>query len=213
MQRDGLARIVKRITRRKPLLVILSGLSGAGKDAAIEQIKRRKKNLCHIVTTTTRRKRPDEIDGVHYHFISKEEFKTRISKNEFLEWANVYSNYYGVPAQNVKKALKQNDFVVIKVDVQGAKTLKKIVPEAIYIFIIPPSTEDLMQRLLNRGDTLNEDIDLRLNKARDEIKYLTLFDYIIENKSNQLQYTVSKILSILDAEKCKVKPRKIRIPT
>ena len=210
-QIDKISGLIKRIKHREPLLVILSGPSGVGKDAAIDALKKRNGNLCHIITVTTRKKRPNEIDGTHYHFVDKADFQKKIRAGKFLEWAKVYGNYYGVPLDSVKQAIKHNKTAIIKVDVQGTKTIKSIIPEAIYIFLTPSSIRDLNQRLVKRDKTFKKDFNLRLSKAHEEIDYLPLFDYVIENKRNNLDYAVSRIMSILETERCRVKPRKITI--
>ncbi|HJX03871.1 MAG TPA: guanylate kinase [Dehalococcoidia bacterium] len=205
-------RILDRLHKKPPLLIVISGPSGVGKDAVLESLKNRLDiSFCHITTATTRKKRPEEIDGVHYVFMSKRQFEAKLKNDEVLEWARVYENYYGVPRESVKKALKSHRIVIIKVDVQGARYIKSKVPHAVYIFLMPASKLELSHRLLRRGNIGEEEFNLRLGKAEDELKAFEAFDYVIENKEDDLQYSVSKIVAIIDAELCKVKHRSIKL--
>src|SRR4030042_885564 len=130
------------VPQQQPLLIVLSGPSGVGKDATLVKMKELGYLFHYVVTATTRPKRPGEIDRVHYQFISDEQFQKMVKEKKLLEWAKVYGNYYGVPKEEVKKALKSGQDVIVKVDVQGAATLKRIVPEAVFIFLIAPSMKD-----------------------------------------------------------------------
>ena len=192
-----------------PLLIILSGPSGVGKDAVLNGIKRRGSPLHYTVTATTRPRRPGEKDGVDYHFISKAEFKKMIEKNELVEWANVYGNLYGVPKRELQQALVRGQDVIVKVDVQGATTIKRIVPQAVFIFLAPPSMEDLKERLKQRKTESKIDLDLRIKAAQEEMNSLPMFDYVVVNQRNSVELAVSQIEAIITAEKCRVKPRSI----
>jgi guanylate kinase len=191
----------------KPLLIVLSGLSGAGKDVVLNKLREGGCPVEFITTVTTRAKRPNEQDGVHYHFISREKYQEMIGRNELLESANVYGNWYGVPKAAVKQALEQGKDVIIKIDVQGAATIKKAVPQAVLIFLATPSMEELAQRLSQRRTETQSDLELRLNTAAGELKRLSMFDYIIINRKNQSDRAVEDIRSIIAAEKCRVKQR------
>jgi guanylate kinase len=191
----------------KPLLIVLSGLSGAGKDVVLNKLREGGCPVEFITTVTTRAKRPNEQDGVHYHFISREKYQEMIGRNELLESANVYGNWYGVPKAAVKRALEQGKDVIIKIDVQGAATIKKAVPQAVLIFLATPSMEELAQRLSQRRTETQSDLELRLNTAAGELKRLAMFDYIIINRKNQADRAVEDIRSIIAAEKCRVKQR------
>ena len=209
---DPFPRILGRLNNRPPLLIVISGPSGVGKDAVLESLKNKLDvPFCHIVTATTRKKRPEEIDGIHYIFMSKHQFEKKMKNNEFLEWARVYENYYGVPREGVKDALKNHRVVIIKIDVQGARYLKSQVPHAVYIFLMPASKLELSHRLLRRGNIDEEEFTIRLGKAEEELKAYEVFDYVIENRENDLQYSVSKIAAIIDAELCKVKHKNIKL--
>ena len=195
----------------KPLLIVLSGLSGVGKDAVLSGLRRSVYPLEFIVTVTTRTHRPNENDGVHYHFVSGTEFQEMIDGNQLLEWASVYGNRYGVPAEPVRQALKNGKDVVIKVDVQGADTIKKIVPQAVFIFLATLSMEDLAQRLKQRHTETPADLELRLKTAGEEMKKLPLFDYLVVNRQGELDRAVADIEAIITAEKCRVTPREISL--
>jgi guanylate kinase len=165
-----------------PLLIVLSGLSGVGKDAVLNGLRRSGLPLEFIVTVTTRRPRPTERDGVHYHFVSAERFRGLIEEGELLEWANVYGNRYGTPRQAVRAALAAGRDVIVKVDVQGAASIKKIVPQAVFIFLATPSLEELARRLRRRRTESPADLELRLRTAEAELEKLHLFDYIVFNR-------------------------------
>ena len=195
----------------KPLLIVLSGPSGAGKDALLTRMKELGSPLEYITTVTTRAQRAKERDNVDYHFISERKFQEMIKNNELLEWANVYGNWYGVPKQPVKQALDRGQDIIVKVDTQGAATIKKILPEAVFIFLIPPSMEELMTRVKHRHTESPFDLALRIKTAEEEIKQLPLFDYIVVNKRDKIDLAASEIKAIITAEKCRVSPRKIAL--
>lgn len=192
----------------EPLLIVLSGPSGAGKDAVLNRMKQLGYPLAYITTVTTRPRRPEEKDDVDYHFISVAEFRKMLENKEFLEYANVYGNWYGVPKEPVKQSLNQGRDTIIKVDTQGAATIKKLLPEAIFIFLVPPSPEELAERLKQRSTESPFDLDLRLKTAEEELKQLPLFDYKVINRWNEIDLTVSHIEAIITAEKCRVNHRK-----
>lgn len=196
---------------RKPLLIVLSGPSGVGKDAVLARLKESNYPLRYIVTLTTRTRRASERDNVDYRFISKERFQEMIDRGELLEWANVYGNWYGVPKETVKQALARGEDTILKIDVQGATTIKKIVPQAVFIFLMPPSMEELAMRLRQRYTEEPADIALRLKKAEDERKQLSLFDYVVVNRWGQIERAVVEIESIIRAEKCRMVPREISL--
>jgi guanylate kinase len=193
----------------QPLLIVLSGPSGVGKDAVLARMRKSERAFHYVVTTTTRPRRAREKDGVSYHFLSRKEFQQMIHKKQFLEWANVYGNYYGVPKDEVSPALSKGVDTIVKVDVQGAATIKKILPQAVFIFLIPPSMVELENRLKRRRSESSEDLALRLATARKEIGNLPLFDYVITSHQNKLDEVVSQIDAIVTAEKCRVQPRTI----
>jgi len=196
---------------KRPLLIVLSGSSGAGKDAVLARLKESNYPLKYITTLTTRPRRAKERDNIDYHFVSTEKFQEMIENNKLLEWANVYGNWYGVPKEAVKQALDQGHDTIVKVDIQGAATIKKILPQAILIFLAPPSMDELLTRLKQRHTESPSDLNLRLKTAEEEIKQLPLFDYIVVNKWDEIDLAVSEIKAIITAEKCRVNPREVTL--
>ena len=193
----------------RPLLLVLSGLSGAGKDAVLTRMKKVGYPLEYMTTVTTRPRRPYERDNVDYHFTSKDIFQEMIERDELLEWANVYGNSYGVPKEPVKRALEKGQDTIVKIDVQGAGTIKKILPQAVFIFLMPPSVEELKLRLKKRHSESSFDLELRTKIAREEIKQLYLFDYVVFSQRDEIYRSVADIAAIITAEKCRVSPREI----
>jgi len=198
-----------KVTSANPLLIVLSGPSGVGKDAVLEGFKKRDYPMHYAVTATTRPRRKKETDGVDYHFVSKAEFESMIEKGELLEWANVYGNLYGVPRSELRQAMNKGKDVIVKVDVQGAATIKKTVPQAVFIFLAPPSMEDLNKRLKQRKTESSIDLEVRIKAAGKEMNSLSMFDYVVVNHKDGIGRAISQIESIITAEKCRVKPRRI----
>ena len=192
-----------------PLVMVLSGPSGVGKDVAIEQIRERGYPFYYTVTYTTRAQRPGEIDGVHYNFVTLAQYQALLAQNAFLEHAEVYGHCYAVPRREVHDALAAGQDVIIKADVQGARTLKQKVPTAIFVFLAPPSMEEQAERLRRRKTEDAAAQAARLRIAREEMRALPLFDYVVVNRTGRLKETVSEILAIFQAEKCRVQPRSI----
>ena len=195
----------------RPLLIVLSGPSGTGKDAVLSRTKGSGYPLELVITVTTRPKRAKESNNVDYHFVPAEKFQEMIRKNELLEWANVYGNLYGVPKQPIKQALEKGRDVIVKVDTQGAATIKKILPQSVFIFLMPPSREELTLRLSQRRTELPFDLALRLKTAEEELKQLPLFDYVVYNQRDNIDRAISDITAIINAEKCQVTPREISL--
>jgi guanylate kinase len=193
------------------LVIVISGPSGVGKDAILNRMKEKGYPFEFMVTVTTRKKRTSERDQVDYHFISENEFQDLLNQNGLLEWAQVYGNWYGVPKAPVKDALTRHKDIVIKVDVQGAATIKKILPEALFIFVAPPSFEELSNRLTRRSTESASDLEVRLQKASHEMEQICNFDYVVMNHFQKLDKAIEQILAIITAEKCRVNPRKVSI--
>jgi guanylate kinase len=193
------------------LVIVISGPSGVGKDAILNRMKEKGYPFEFMVTVTTRKKRTSERDQVDYHFISENEFQDLLKQNGLLEWAQVYGNWYGVPKAPVKDALTRQKDIVIKVDVQGAATIKKILPEAVFIFVAPPSLEELSNRLTRRSTESASDIEVRLQKASHEMQQICNFDYVVMNQFQKLDKAIEQIMAIITAEKCRVNPRKVSI--
>ena len=194
-----------------PVLLVLSGPSGVGKDALLERMKERHLPLQYITTATTRPQRRREVDGKDYHFVSQAEFKKLIAQDELLEWAEVYGNFYGVPRAPVREALRSGHDVVVKVDVQGAASIRKIAPEAVFVVILPPSLEELTKRLSPRLTESPETLKRRLETAPEELKQLPMFDYFVVNHEDQIDQAVAEISAIITAEKARVHPRRIEL--
>jgi guanylate kinase len=163
------------------------------------------------VTATTRPRRPQEQDGVDYFFLPEERFLQMLKEEQFLEWAKVYGHYYGVPKAQVREAIANGMVVVLKVDVQGAATIKKLAPEAVFIFLAPPDMQTLEQRLRQRMTHSDGDLALRLKTVAEEMRCLTWFDYVAVNRDGSLEETVATVEAIITAELCRVTPRKVHL--
>lgn len=187
-----------------PLLIVLSGPSGAGKDAVLSRMKEARFPLCYIITLTTRPQRAGETDGVDYYFTSEANFQDMIERGEMLEWAKVYGHLYGVPRQQVRQALERGEDVIVKVDVQGATTIKKLLPEAVLIFLTPPTIKEQEERLKQRRTETKSDLKIRLKTLSEEMMSLPIFDYKVINHQGELDMAVSQIKAIIAAEKCRV---------
>jgi len=188
---------------QRPVLVILSGPSGVGKDAVLARMKEMDLPLHFVITMTTRPRRPKEKNNVDYRFVSQEEFLELKSKNELLESANVYGNWYGVPRKDVIDALHAGKDTVIKVDVQGVENYKKIMPQAVAIFLSPPSREELKVRLQQRSTESGDNLSIRVQTAESEFDKLPIFDYVVINHRNEIDRAVSEIIAIINTEKCR----------
>jgi len=165
----------------------------------------------YVVTATTRSRRAGENNGVDYYFPSEAKFQGMVQQGELLEWAKVYGHWYGVPKQQVEQALEEGKDVIVKVDVQGAATIKNLLPGAVLIFLAPPSTEEYEERLRQRKTESETELKLRMEKVTDEMKSLPLFDYVVVNRQGELDSAVSQIKAIVTAEKCRVNPRPIEL--
>ncbi len=194
-----------------PLLIVLSGPSGVGKDVTIKSLQKRGHPFYFVVTVTSRPKRTGEVDGRDYFFVSKEEFESMIARGELLEHALVYGQYKGVPKAQIRKALESGLDVIMRVDVQGAATVRQLAPEAILVFLMPASEEELVNRLRDRSSESPEHLHQRLEMARQEIGQIGQFDYVIVNPDGELDKTVDQLLAIITAEKCRVYQRKVRL--
>ena len=192
-----------------PLLVVLSGPSGVGKDAVVSYMREHTPGWHVAVTATTRPQRRGEQDGVDYLFISLERFQEMVRHDDFLEYAQVYGYWYGVPRQQVKEALDRGLDVIVKADVQGAATIKQKVPEAVCVFLAPPSIEELEGRLRQRRTESPPELAVRIQTARQEMEKLPLFDYAVVNYNGRLHETVANLEAIVTAEKSRIPPRRV----
>ncbi|MDG0865875.1 guanylate kinase [Candidatus Lucifugimonas marina] len=199
-------------TNKNPLVVVISGPSGVGKDVMIDRmIESGQLGFHFTVTATTRDPRPGEKNGINHHFVSVDDFVNLIAADELLEWAQVYDNYYGVPKKQVRDALASGKHVIMRVDVQGAKRLSEIIPEALLIFIIPPSLEVLRKHLEGRGVNTEEEMTKRLAAATEEISQASLFDFTVTNEEDQLDETVKNVVEIIESESMRIPPRRVSI--
>ncbi|MFP6635908.1 MAG: guanylate kinase [Dehalococcoidia bacterium] len=192
-----------------PLLIVLSGPSGVGKDAALNALKLLDRPWHFVVTATTRPQRPGEQDGIDYIFLETAAFLEMKEQDELLECAQVYGNWYGVPRSQVSQGLKEGKDVILKVDVQGADTVRKLATEALFIFMVPGSFDELRDRLTQRMTERPSEIDLRLSIAWSELGRVAEYDYRVVNRDDQLERVIAEIDAIITAEKCRVHPRKV----
>ena len=195
----------------KPLLIVLSGLSGVGKDTVLAGLRQSGLPLVISVSAATRARRAYEKDGIDYYFVSNEKFQEMIDSNQLLEWATVYGNRYGIPREPVRKALQSGKDVIVKIDVQGAATIKKNLPQAVFVFLSTLTLEELEKRLRKRRTESPAELELRLKTAGKELGQLSMFDYIIINREGEIDRTIADIKAIIAAEKCRVTPREINI--
>jgi guanylate kinase len=195
----------------EPLLIVISGPSGVGKDSVLARMKERSLPFYFVVTATTRARRPNETEGVDYFFVSHDEFAEMIEKEELLEYAYVYNDWKGIRKAQVRQALSSGQDVVMRLDVQGAATIHKLYPDALLIFLTTQDEQELVNRLKIRRTESPDELNLRIAMARQELKRIGEFDYVIVNRECQLDESVNTILSIIQAEHHKVHPRKITL--
>lgn len=195
----------------EPLLVVISGPSGVGKDSVIKAMKERNLPFYFVVTATTRPKRENEVHGVDYFFISIEEFKSMIDNDELLEYATVYEDYKGVPKKQVRQALASGKDVIMRVDVQGAATIRKISPQACLIFLTTQNEAELIERLKRRNTETPDGLNKRIETAREELKRVDEFDYVVLNRECQLNEAVDTILAIIRAEHHRTRQKKVTL--
>ena len=200
------------ILRPEPLLIVVSGPSGVGKDTVLRLMAERGGQPFHfVVTATTRPIREGEVHGKDYFFISSDEFAKMIEEDELLEYAIVYNDYKGIPKQQVRDALASGKDVIMRLDVQGAATVRKMAPEAVLIFLTTENEEELVSRLKARKTETPEGLNLRIATARQEIKRAEEFDYVVINKDDQLDEAVDTIQAIIHAEHHRTNPRKVNL--
>ncbi len=195
------------------LLVILSGPSGVGKDTIITalQARRRQPDYHYVVTCTTRGPRPGEVDGLSYRFVSAETFHALRDAGELLESAEVHGNWYGTPRDDVRQALVAGFDVILKIDVQGARTVKELVPEALLIFLVPPSLEALFERLRARATESADELEVRQRNAAIELARQGDYDYVVVNETDQVERTAARIDEIIAAEKSRSPSRRVHV--
>ena len=195
-----------------PLLLVFSGTSGSGKDSVVKALlERMKESQCpvhFVVTATTRPQRNDEANGVDYFFVSDAEFQQMIDRNELLEHALVYGQHKGIPKRQIREALASGKDVVLRLDVQGAAAIRRMSPDAILIFISATSEEQLVAQLSRRRTESAQQLQVRLETAREEMRHICEFDYVIPNREDRLEETVNIALQIITAEKHRTRPRR-----
>lgn len=194
-----------------PLLVVLSGPSGVGKDSALMRMRELGFPFHFVVTATSRAIRQGEIDGYDYHFVTPQRFGEMIAQEELLEWAEVYGHYKGIPKAEVRTAFRSGRDVILRIDVQGVRKIKSIAPEAVFVFLAPGSQDELRRRLLLRRSEAPEEMERRLALAQQEMDQIGLFDYVVVNSEDRLDEAVGQIRSIIVAEKQRVLPRHVQL--
>ncbi len=199
------------ILHPQPLLIVISGPSGAGKDSVLQRMKERALPFHFVVTATTRPRRSNEVHGRDYFFVSKEEFAHMIDENELIEYAIVYGDYKGIPKQQVREALDSGQDVIMRIDVQGAETVRKLAPGALMVFITVESGDELERRLRERKTETAEELAIRIATARKELQRVEAFDYVVVNRQDNLDETVDVIRSIIVSEHHRVNQRKVTL--
>lgn len=190
------------MVKKKGLLIVISGPSGAGKGTICKKLVEKHENINLSVSATTRKPREGEIEGVSYYYKSKSEFENMIDNDEFLEFAKIYENYYGTPKKTIFDEINKGNDVILEIEMQGAMQIKKSYPEAVFVFILPPSLSELKSRIVGRGTETNVQIEMRFNSAYNEIKLVGEYDYFVFN--NVVEKSVEDIEKIIMSEKMKV---------
>ena len=194
-----------------PLIIVISGPSGVGKDSVVKRMAELGYPFHFVVTATTRPRRPSEVHGVDYYFLSEQEFADMLSRDEFLEHAIVYGEHKGIPKAHIRQALSSGQDVMMRLDVQGAATIRRLVPDALLIFLSTATEAELIKRLEARHTETPETLRKRMATVKEEMKQLPQFDYVVINRDGRLDETVTQIAAIIAAEKCRVRPRMARI--
>ncbi len=190
------------MVKRKGLLLVVSGPSGAGKGTICKALLNKNDQIKLSVSATTRKPRTGEVDGVNYFFIEKEKFTTMIENGEFLEYAQIYDNFYGTPKAAIMECLEKGQDVILEIEMQGARQIKDVCPDGVFIFVLPPSLEELKNRIVGRGTETAEEIEKRFSCAFDEINRIVDYDYFIVN--DNVEKSVKQVESIILSEKNKV---------
>lgn len=198
-----------RMSKKVGKLIIISGPSGVGKGTVCNELRLYKPNLKYSISATTRLARTGETHGVNYYFLTMDKFKEMVQQNLFLEYAQVYGNYYGTPRENVEELLDAGYDVILEIDIQGAFQVKEKFPQGVFIFIMPPSIDELRNRIVSRGTESEESLANRLGSVESEIKCVDKYDYLVVN--DDLDRCVREIEAIITAEQCRVQRNKLFI--
>jgi guanylate kinase len=190
------------MVKRKGLLLVVSGPSGAGKGTICKALLNKNDQIKLSVSATTRKPRTGEVDGVNYFFIEKEKFTQMIEEGEFLEYAQIYDNFYGTPKAAIMECLEKGQDVILEIEMQGASQIKEVCPDGVFIFVLPPSLEELKNRIVGRGTETAEEIEKRFSCAFDEINKIVDYDYFIVN--DDVEKSVKQVEGIILSEKNKV---------
>jgi guanylate kinase len=183
------------VTKKRGLLIVISGPSGVGKDTLIKRLLELDRNLRYSVSCTTRAPRPNEVDGVDYTFVSRERFQQLVDEGAFLEYATYNGNLYGTLAERVERARADGHDIVLKIEVQGAEQVRKRVPDAILIFVVPPSVDELVRRQVKRNTETTQDMTARREIATREMEYSSRYDHVVVN--DELEHAVAEVLRII----------------
>lgn len=194
---------------RNHLLIVLSGPSGVGKDAVLAELRKACPNMHFTINATTRPPRPGEIDGEGHFFVGEKRFNKMVLQNELLEYALVYDHWYGVPKAQVQEALLRGQDVLTRVDIQGAASVRAQAPDAVLIFIAPPSLPELERRLRDRQTESDAQLSVRIESAREEMEQTEWFDHVIINQNNKIHIAVAQLLEIIEVERNRLPPRTI----
>lgn len=194
-----------------PMLVVVSGPSGVGKSTIVAELARRRPQVVPIVTATTRPQRPDETDGVHYHFVGRETFERLIATNGLLEHANNHGHWYGTPIDQVRGILAAGRDAILTISPEGARNVRRLVPDALLIFVMPPSMDDLTARLLSRGSESEASLERRRRDAERWIAEADDYDYVVVNETGRPEEAADRIWEILQAEARRDPPRRPRV--
>ncbi len=195
------------VLMQKPLMIVISGPSGVGKDSVIHEMIHRKLPIHFVITANTRLPRPDEKEGVDYFFVNKERFQEMIDRGELIEYSQVYEDHKGVPKWQVEQAFASGKDVIMRLDVQGAEKIRKLYPGALLIFLVPANEDEWIERFKGRTGEPPNDLDVRINKAKDELKKIPLFDYVVVNPQNRLNDAVDTVEAIIKAEHHRIQQR------
>lgn len=195
-----------------PLIVVICGPSGVGKDAVIRKLIQQRDRIHFVVTVTSRGMRPGEVEGKDYYFVSKDEFLGMVERDELLEYALVYGDYKGIPKKQIREHMAMGDDIVLRVDIQGAATLRRILRDsAVFVFVVAENEYEMVNRLIDRKTESAEELLVRIGTAREEVKHVRSFDYVVVNSKGRLDGAVKLVESIIDAEKAKIRQRNAAI--